>query len=134
MYVSVHNYTQKCLKKVRWLIETAHFVFYPILDFWELIAFRGQGVITGCLILLHPPNFLLEIRVIIKIESNPWYARIYETLQEWGKKLNLFWILKVCCFKKIQFFSLIPLNMPKKFLGSMDWIQFLWLLWYPAKH
>ena len=43
---------------------------------------------TGCLILLHPPNFLLEMKVIMKVESNPWYPRIYEAFeQEWGKKI-----------------------------------------------
>jgi len=29
-----------------------------------------------------PPNILLEIREIIKIESNPCYPRIYETIKQ----------------------------------------------------
>ena len=44
---------------------------------------------TVCNISLSPPpNFLLEIRVIIKIEYNPCYPRICETFkQEWGMKI-----------------------------------------------
>ena len=46
---------------------------------------------TGCLILLHTPKFLLEIKVIIRIESNSWYPRIYETFeQKWCKKTLIF--------------------------------------------
>ena len=37
---------------------------------------------TGCLILLHPPNFLLEIKVIIENESNPCYPRIYKIFEQ----------------------------------------------------
>ena len=35
--------------------------------------------------------------------------------------------------KKLQFSCLIPVKMSHKFLGSMEWIQFLWLLWFPSK-
>ena len=88
---------------------------------------RIQQAATGCLILLHPPNFLLEIRVIIRIESNPWYPRIYETFeQEWGKKNSNFfefWILEFCCFKKSQFFkSTNSEHFFTKISGNGPWI------------
>ena len=34
--------------------------------------------------------------------------------------------------KKLDFFCLILVQISHKFLYSMDWIQFLWLLWFPA--
>ena len=53
-----------------------------------------------------PPNFLMEIRVIIKIETNPCYPRICETFQqEWEKKRDFFPILKIDGFQKCQFFK-----------------------------
>jgi len=63
-----------------------------------------------------PPHFSLEIKVVIKIESNPCYPRIYETFkQKWGKIFKNFfefWISEFCCFKKRQFFksTRIPQN------------------------
>ena len=51
------------------------------------------SIFTGCLILLHTPNFLLEIRLIMKIESNPCYQRFFETLNRYKAK-NFYFFLK----------------------------------------
>ena len=40
------------------------------------------ATITVCNISLFPPNFLLEIRVMIEIESNSCYLRICETFKQ----------------------------------------------------
>ena len=36
-------------------------------------------------------------------------------------------------YKKIWLFSFIPAEMFYKFLGKIDWVQFLRLLWFPIK-
>ena len=62
--------------------------------------------LRGCSHFITPPNFFLEIRVIIKIVSNPCYPRIYKIFdKECSKKIfNLFefWIWELCCFKKVK--------------------------------
>ena len=63
--------------------------------FWYSF-YEIQFAYTVCNICLSPPNVLLEIRVIMKIESNPCYPRSYETFeQEWGKKNSSFLILNI---------------------------------------
>ena len=53
----------------------------------------------------------------------------------WIWKIDFFWNNKIPVFKiqKKKFFWLNPVQMSYKFLGIMDWIQFLWLVWFPSK-
>ena len=55
------------------------------------LIFESARRCTVLVISLSPLNFLQEIRIMIKIESNTCYPRIYETFkQEWGKKFFFF--------------------------------------------
>ena len=87
---------------------------------------------------LYPPNFLLVIRVIIKIESNLCYPRIYEIFeQEWGKKNRFFWILNtgILLFQKKSnfqihqfwtFFNQNFRNMSSFYLPKDHFLKFWW--------
>ena len=70
--------------------------------FWKLCKFwyRVSHIITT-------PNYSLEIIVIIKIESNPCYIRIYETFeQDWGKNFFLIFDNTILLFQKKSIFQI----------------------------
>ena len=73
-------------------------------------------------------DFWLEIRVIIKILSHPWYPRtIGRFSNKWSKK---FWKKKISCF----FASFVWISIRQRFLDIKDGTKFWWSPWFPAKN
>ena len=59
--------------------------------FQRMVSLGISNYLQGVSYYHTPLNFSLEIRLIIKIESNLCYPRIYETFEkEWGKKIFFF--------------------------------------------
>ena len=88
--------------------------------FWRnviLIWHRKFG--TVFLILLHTPSFLLEIRVIIKISSHPWYHINCDWFEKgWIKKNSKWPTQKNWDFQLRQFSIFFCENFRDWFLGN----------------
>ena len=85
-----------------------------------------------------------RLSYILGLYMSIFYLPKDHFLKFWWKNVQNWWIWKIVFFwnnkipvfkiqKKINSFWLNPLQMYYKFLGIMDWIQFLWLVWFPCK-